>query len=93
MIEERSLSFLEKLLDTPGPSGYEIAAARVWRAEAERIADRVEADVSGNSIATINPGGGPRVMLAGHIDEIGLIVSHIDDEGYLYFDEIGRAHV
>lgn len=89
MIEASSLTFLETLLDTPAPSGFEIAAARVWRAEAEKVADRVEADVSGNSLATLNPGGSPRVMLAGHIDEIGLIVSHIDDEGYLYIDGIG----
>jgi endoglucanase len=89
MIESESYEFLERLLDTPAPSGFEIAAARVWRAEAERIADRVEADVSGNSIAAINPGGTPRVMLAGHIDEIGVIITHIDEDGYLYFDGIG----
>jgi putative aminopeptidase FrvX len=84
-----SIDFLRRLLDAPGPSGYEIAAARVWRDEAERVADRVDADVSGNSLATLNPGGSPRVMLAGHIDEIGLIVTHIDEEGFLYFDGIG----
>jgi putative aminopeptidase FrvX len=89
MIEDRSMAFLERLLDTPGPSGFELGAARVWRAEAESVADRVDADVSGNSLATLNPGGSPRVMLAGHIDEIGLIVTHIDDDGYLYFDGIG----
>ena len=84
-----SMTFLRRLLDAPGPSGFEIAAARVWREEAERVADRVDADVSGNSLATINPGGSPRVMLAGHIDEIGLIITHIDEEGFLYFDGIG----
>jgi putative aminopeptidase FrvX len=84
-----SVDFLKRLLDAPGPSGFELAAARVWREEAERVADRVDADVSGNSLATLNPGGSPRVMLAGHIDEIGLIVTHIDDEGFLYFDGIG----
>jgi putative aminopeptidase FrvX len=89
MINEDSLSFLKKLLDTPGPSGFEIAPARVWRTEAEAVADRVDADVSGNSLATLNPGGAPRVMLAGHIDEIGLMVTHIDDDGFLYLDGIG----
>src|SRR5690606_31998898 len=89
MITDRSFDFLARLLDTPGPSGYEIAAARVWRAEAETFAHRMDADVSGNSIAIINPGGSPRVMLAGHIDEIGLIVTHIDDDGFLYVDGIG----
>lgn len=89
MITDRSFEFLERLLDSPGPSGYETAPARVWRTEAESFAARVETDVSGNSIAIINPGGSPRVMLAGHIDEIGVIVTHIDDDGFLYIDGIG----
>ncbi len=88
-MEGRSLDFLKRLLDTPGPSGFEAAVARVWREEAQSLADRVEADVSGNSIAWINEGGSPRVMLAGHIDEIGVMVTHIDEEGYLYFEGIG----
>jgi putative aminopeptidase FrvX len=89
MITDHSFEFLERLLDAPGPSGFEIAAARIWRAEAETLADRVDADVSGNSLAILNPGGSPRVMLAGHIDEIGLIITHIEEEGYLYIDGIG----
>jgi len=84
-----SLTFLKSLLDTPGPSAFEAAPARVWRTEAERFADRVEADVGGNSFATVNPGGRPRVMFAGHIDEIGVMVTHIDDNGYVSFDTIG----
>ena len=84
-----SLTFLKSLLDTPGPSSFEAAPARVWRAEAQRLADEVHADVSGNSFATLNPTGKPRLMLAGHIDEIGIMVTHIDDEGYLSFDTIG----
>ncbi|HEV8178005.1 MAG TPA: M42 family peptidase, partial [Gemmatimonadales bacterium] len=84
-----SLKFLKSLLDTPGPSSFEAAPARIWRAEAEKLADSVHADVSGNSFATLNPDGRPRLMLAGHIDEIGIMVTHIDDEGYLSFDTIG----
>src|SRR5918994_3051584 len=84
-----SLSFLKSLLDTPGPSSFEAAPARVWRKEAESLADEVRADVGGNSRATLNPGGRPRVMLAGHIDEIGVMVTHIDEDGYLSFDTIG----
>lgn len=84
-----SLAFLKSLLDTPGPSSFEAAPARVWRKEAESLADEVRADVGGNSRATLNPGGRPRVMLAGHIDEIGVMVTHIDDDGYLSFDTIG----
>jgi endoglucanase len=81
--------FLERLLDAPGPSGFEARAARTWREEAERFAQKTWTDVHGNTIAAINPEGRPRVMLAGHIDEIGLQITHIDDEGFLYFDGIG----
>lgn len=83
------ISFLERLLDAPGPSGFEARAARVWRAEAETFAADVDVDVTGNSFATVNGDGAPRVMLAGHIDEIGLQVTHIDEDGFLYVDEIG----
>ena len=62
------LTFLKRLLDTPGPSGFETAPARVWREEVTTFADEVKADVHGNSIAALNPKGAPRLMLAGHID-------------------------
>ncbi len=84
-----SLEFLKQLLDTPGPSGFETAPAQVWRDEAETFAEEVSTDVSGNSFAAINTGGKPRIMLAGHIDEIGLMIVHVDDEGFLYFSTIG----
>jgi endoglucanase len=83
------LTFLESLLDAAGPSGFEVRPARVWRREAETFASEVRVDVSGNSFATVNPEGNPRVMLAGHIDEIGLQITHIDEDGFLYVAEIG----
>ncbi|MGH7499639.1 MAG: M20/M25/M40 family metallo-hydrolase [Gemmatimonadales bacterium] len=84
-----SLTFLKTLLDTPGPSAFEAAPARIWRTEAERFAAQVVADVGGNSLATVRPAGRPRVMLAGHIDEIGVMVTYIDDDGFISFDTIG----
>jgi endoglucanase len=81
--------FLLRLLDAPGPSGFETRPARVWRSEAEGFADRVWVDVSGNSVAAVHEEGTPRVMLAGHVDEIGLQVTHVDDDGFIYVDEIG----
>ena len=84
-----SLAFLKTLLDSPGPSSFEVAPARVWRAEAAKVTADVDVDVSGNSFATLCRGGAPRVMFAGHIDEIGVIVSHIDESGYLSFDGVG----
>jgi putative aminopeptidase FrvX len=86
---EAEFSFLRALLDAPGPSGFESVPARLWRREAESLSDDVRTDVQGNSLATINPSGSPRVMLAGHIDEIGLMITHVDDDGFLYIDGIG----
>src|SRR3989442_7632232 len=85
----QTLGFLKKLLDAPCPSGFEAAPARVWREEVQGFADEVRADTHGNSIAVVNPKGTPRLMFAGHVDEIGLQVTHVDDEGYLYFAGIG----
>jgi endoglucanase len=84
-----TVEFLKKLLDTPGPSGFEQAPARVWRDEVAAFADDVRADVHGNSVAALNPKGKPRLMLTGHIDEIGLQVTHIDEDGFVYFSGIG----
>lgn len=79
---------LDKLLNTPGPSGYELAAATVWR-EAAGFAE-VSTDGLGGSIATIgDDDDAPLVAVVGHIDEIGLVVTHIDDKGFLYFAPIG----
>lgn len=88
MISPTSLQFLKQLLDTPGPSGFESAPAKLWRTEAAKFAT-VTADVAGNSIATVNADGGPTIMLAGHIDEIGVIVTYIDDNGFVYIAPIG----
>jgi putative aminopeptidase FrvX len=88
MLPDASYAFLKRLLDTPGPSGYEGAPARVWRDEAKAFAE-VRGDVAGNSMATVEGKGGPTIMLAGHIDEIGVIVTYIDDEGYAHVSGIG----
>lgn len=80
---------LARLLDAPGPSGFERAPARIWR-EAAGFADEVTVDVSGNSRATLGDAAAPaRVMFAGHIDEIGVMIVHVDDDGYCWFDVIG----
>lgn len=89
MLSPSSLAFLKRLLDTPAPSGFEGPAGRVWREEASSFAERVTTDVAGNSMAEINPGGSPTIMLDGHIDEIGLIVQYIDDDGFVYPSPIG----
>ncbi len=89
MFSTSATDFLKRLLDTPGPSGFEAPAGRVWREEAQAFAHKVTTDVAGNSLAEVNPDGFPTIMLDGHIDEIGLIVHHIDDDGYLWFTGVG----
>jgi endoglucanase len=88
MLSDTSFAFLKQLLDTPGPSGFEMQPAKIWQQAAEQFAT-VTRDVAGNSMATVNPEGSPTIMLAGHIDEIGVIVTYIDDEGYVYIAPIG----
>jgi endoglucanase len=82
--------FLERLLSAAGPSGHETAAAHVWREACGAFSKEVSADHLGSSMARV-PGtaGGPTLAVVGHIDEIGLHVSHIDDDGYVRFGEVG----
>lgn len=88
-MREESLNFLRELVDAPSPSGFEQPAQRVVRKYVSQYADEVKTDVHGNVIASKNSDGKPRVMLAGHCDEVGFIVSYINDEGYIYFKSIG----
>ena len=81
--------FLQRLIDAPSPSGYEQAVRRVWHEAVAEFADEVRGDVHGNVIASRNPGGSPRLMFAGHCDELGLQVNYISDQGFLYFNTIG----
>ena len=82
------ISFLERLLDAPGPSGFESRPARVWRDEAGAFA-RTWSDVVGNGYAAVRRDARPLALLAGHIDEIGLQITHADKSGLLYFGGIG----
>lgn len=84
-----SLDFLKKLLETPSPSGYEQKIQEVVRTWATPFADEVRTDRHGNVIAVRNPQGSPRIMLAGHCDQLALMIQHIDDNGYLYVQPMG----
>src|SRR6185436_10311932 len=88
-MQSDSFALLKRLVDTPGPSGYEQAVQRVYREAVRAYADEVTTDVMGNVIAVRNRGGNPRVMLAGHADEIGFQVRYISEDGVLYFGGIG----
>jgi endoglucanase len=81
---------LRSLLTAPGPSGYEKEAARVFADAARAYTDDVVTDAMGSTVARVKgTGGGPLLAVVGHIDEIGLLVSHIDDKGFLYFIGVG----
>ena len=88
-LPSESIEFLESMLSTPSVSGFEQPVARIVRKRMEKFADKVTTDLHGNVIVALNPEAKPRVMLAGHIDQIGLMVKYITDEGYLYFVAVG----
>ena len=81
---------LQTLLTAHGPSGYESDPAAAWRQAAGAYSDDVRSDVMGSSVALV-PGtaDGPSLALVGHIDEIGLIVTHIEENGFLRFTGVG----
>ena len=80
---------LLELLTAPGPSGYEQAPAAVFR-EAAGVFAEVTYDAVGSTVAKVpGTGGGRSLAVVGHIDEIGLIVHHVDDDGYLWFTGVG----
>ena len=88
-MQDASLNFLKTLLQTPSPSGFERPIQDVVRAWTQPLAHEVRTDRHGNVIAALNPEGKPRIMLAGHCDQIGLMVQHVDDCGFLYVQPIG----
>jgi len=88
-MDRQRLEFLARYMETSCPSGFEEEASRVWRDEAAQFADRTWVDTHGNTFAVVNEGGAPRVMLAGHADEIGLMITYIDKKGFLSFTGIG----
>ena len=89
-MNENDFKFFKELIEAPSPSGFEQPAQRVIREALADVADDVRTDVMGNVVAHVKgPEGAPRLMLAGHCDEIGFMVKYVDDQGYLFFAPIG----
>jgi endoglucanase len=88
-MDDRSHEFLKELLNTPSPSGYEAPIQELVRRFARDFTDQVQTDVHGNVHVCLNPGAPLRLMLAGHCDQIGLLVTQIEDSGFLYTQTIG----
>ncbi|MDP6444653.1 MAG: M42 family metallopeptidase [Pirellulaceae bacterium] len=88
-MESSALEFLQRLLAAPSPSGYEQPVQRVVRDYAAEFSDEVRTDVHGNVICGRNLSAPLRVMFAGHCDQIGMLVTYIDDKGFVYAQTIG----
>ncbi|MHB9030835.1 MAG: M42 family metallopeptidase [Candidatus Latescibacterota bacterium] len=88
-MRSESLEFLKNILASPSPSGFEQPVQKIWREYAGSFCDEVRTDLHGNTIGVVNKAGGPRVMFAGHCDEIGFLIRYIDDKGFLSFGPIG----
>lgn len=81
--------FLMELLNTPSPSGNETAIQKKWINYVQGYADEIRTDNAGNAIGVLNPDAQFKVLLAGHCDEIALVINRIDEEGFLHFDKVG----
>ena len=88
-MRERSLNFLKTLVNTPSPVGHEVRGQRVWLDYAKQFSEETFSDAYGNCVAVLNKGGSPRLMLAGHADEIAMAVNYITDDGYIYVRSMG----
>lgn len=84
-----SIEFLKRLVNTPSPSGNEPRGQRVWLDYAKKFADETYWDAYGNCVAVLNKGGSPRLMLAGHADEIAMTVNFINKEGFIHVRKVG----
>ena len=92
-MEESSFRFLTDLLSTPSVSGFEQRAARVFRDRLAPWAEQIRTDLHGNTVAVLNPAAPLRVMLAGHVDQIGFLVNHVNEKGYVYLTAVGGIDV
>jgi putative aminopeptidase FrvX len=88
-MRDESLQFLERLINTPSPSGHEARGQRVWLDYVKPFADETFSDAYGNTVAVLNKGGTPRLMLAAHADEISMAVNYINDQGFIYVRKVG----
>lgn len=88
-MDKKSSDFLNNLLETPSPSGYESQIQEIVRDYLQKDSDSMETDLHGNVIACKNPDAETRVLYDGHCDQIGMLVSYIDESGFIYSQPIG----
>ncbi|WP_085505699.1 M20/M25/M40 family metallo-hydrolase [Thalassobacillus devorans] len=88
-MEQQRRDFLLELLNTASPSSMEMEIQKKWMKEFSPYADKLLTDNAGNAIAVLNPKADFKILLAGHCDEIALVINRIDEKGYLHFDKMG----
>lgn len=92
MFDSESRDFLEKLIVTPSPTGYETEGQEVWKEFISQYADKVESDAYGSAMARLNMNADlPTIMLEAHADEIGMVVQHISDNGFVTLNKLGGS--
>lgn len=92
MYDTPEYQFLEKLLITPSPTGYESAGQKVWQEYVSGFADEVDSDAYGSAVAKLDTNFDVMtVMLEAHCDEIGMVVQHIADNGFIYVNKLGGS--
>src|SRR5438876_12260861 len=88
-MNDKQKQFLISLINTPAPSGHEEPVQKLWLAEVSSFCKNITKDIHGNLTAVINPGKEKSIIVVGHADEIGLIVTYINSEGFIYVRPIG----
>lgn len=92
MANSSSKQFLEDLLITPSPTGFEKAGVKVWKDYVDQFSDEVVTDAYGSAAGKINTSGDvATVLLEAHCDEIGMVVQHISDQGFVYINKLGGS--
>ena len=88
-MDGKAFQFLQDMIEAPSPSGFEVHAQECVRRRLKTASRDVETDIHGNVIARLNRGAPLRIMLAGHCDEIGFLVTHVSEEGFLFVQPVG----
>lgn len=92
MFDQSSSKFLEELLITPSPTGYETKGQKVWMDYVSQFSDKVESDAYGSAVAKIETNADVMtVMLEAHADEIGMVVQHISEDGFIFMNKLGGS--
>jgi len=88
-MDESRLAFLKELVEAHGTSGYEQGIQQIFRRQVEPLVDEIRTDRLGSLLAVRNPAGSPRILIDAHPDEIGFVVKHIDERGFLFVERVG----